>query len=99
MVINIDGWVESTDRPNGMSPFGVGYRAVCNAASDVIAKGAKPTGMIISMTLDEKHWEQFENIIDDNIDSEIELQSSVQLLTQDLLGLIYLRIEKTISYS
>ncbi len=64
MVINIDGWVESTDRPNGMSPFGVGYRAVCNAASDVIAKGAKPTGMIISMTLDEKHWEQFENIID-----------------------------------
>lgn len=50
LVINIDGWVASTDRPTGLSAFACGYRAVINALSDVIAKGAKPTDVVISLS-------------------------------------------------
>jgi thiamine-monophosphate kinase len=51
LVLNIDGWVESTDRPTGMSLYSCGYRAVINAASDIVAKGASPESMIISMSI------------------------------------------------
>ena len=50
-VINIDGWVASTDRPPGLSAFGCGYRAVINAISDVIVKGAQPQNMLISLSI------------------------------------------------
>lgn len=62
-VINIDGWVASTDRPNGMTPHQVGYRAVANAISDVITKGAKPEGMIISSSIAPEYKSEIKEII------------------------------------
>ncbi|MHA2092330.1 MAG: thiamine-phosphate kinase [Candidatus Kariarchaeaceae archaeon] len=51
LVLNIDGWVASTDRPGQLSWYDSGYRAVINAASDVIAKGALPQGLVASLSL------------------------------------------------
>ncbi len=64
MVINIDGWVSSTDRPSGLSLHDCGYRAVINAASDVIAKGANVEGMIVSLSLPKKMLSEATSIID-----------------------------------
>jgi len=63
MVINIDGWVASTDRPTGMSYHEAGYRAVANAISDVIVKGARPHGMIISSSLSNNHQPHLQELI------------------------------------
>ncbi len=54
MVINIDGWVASTDRPNGMDTVSCGYRATINAISDIIAKGAIPKDIIVSLSTTDK---------------------------------------------
>lgn len=51
LVLNIDGWVHSTDRPPELSLFHCGVRAVANSLSDVYAKGARPTGFAVSYTL------------------------------------------------
>ncbi|MHA2171412.1 MAG: thiamine-phosphate kinase [Candidatus Kariarchaeaceae archaeon] len=51
LVLNIDGWVASTDRPDQLSWYDSGYRAVINSASDVIAKGALPQGLVASLSL------------------------------------------------
>ncbi|MHA2252276.1 MAG: thiamine-phosphate kinase [Candidatus Kariarchaeaceae archaeon] len=51
LVLNVDGWVASTDRTMGMSYHDCGYRSVINAASDIIAKGAELAGMIVSLSL------------------------------------------------
>ena len=50
-VINVDTWVESTDRPLTMDLVSCGYKAVSNAVSDVIAKGAVPRHILASINL------------------------------------------------
>lgn len=62
-IINIDGWVESTDRVPGMSYFDCGYRAVVNAASDVLVKGAKPSFMLISLSIPETKKGEIRDIV------------------------------------
>ncbi|MEM2222907.1 MAG: thiamine-phosphate kinase [Candidatus Korarchaeota archaeon] len=61
LVMNIDTFVESTDKPRGMSYYDVGWRSVVMSASDVITKGALPRGVIVSITapgsLDVKSFE------------------------------------------
>ena len=51
LVMNIDGWVASTDRPMGMDMSSAAYRATINSFSDLIAKGVKPMGMIASSSI------------------------------------------------
>ena len=51
LVLNIDAWVASTDRPDQLSWYDSGYRAVINAASDVMAKGALPQDLVASLSL------------------------------------------------
>ena len=63
MVLNIDGWVASTDLPPGIDLFQAGYRAVANSLSDVIAKGAKPEGMIISVSLSDNYQSQLQDLL------------------------------------
>lgn len=50
IVINIDGWVASTDRPPGMDAISCGYRACANAVSDVLSKGVTPTDILVSLS-------------------------------------------------
>ncbi|MDH5402312.1 MAG: thiamine-phosphate kinase [Candidatus Heimdallarchaeota archaeon] len=63
LVINIDGWVESTDRLPGMNLEACGYRAVINAASDIVAKGAVPQWMLVSLSIPEHIVDHHEEII------------------------------------
>ncbi|MCH8907161.1 MAG: thiamine-monophosphate kinase, partial [Candidatus Heimdallarchaeota archaeon] len=50
-VINVDGWVESSDRPDGLDFEGCGYRATINACSDLVAKGVRPVGLLSSISI------------------------------------------------
>lgn len=50
LVSNIDGFIPSTDKPERMPWLWVGYKACIAAMSDVIAKGAKPIQVIVSLT-------------------------------------------------
>ncbi|OLS28546.1 MAG: Thiamine-monophosphate kinase [Candidatus Heimdallarchaeota archaeon LC_2] len=51
IVLNSDTWVASTDRPDGLSFFNCGYRALINSASDIIAKGVNPKYAVISLSI------------------------------------------------
>jgi thiamine-monophosphate kinase len=62
LVMNIDGWVASTDRPIGMDMSSAAYRATINSFSDLIAKGVRPTGMIASSSI--KDSVDFRQIVD-----------------------------------
>lgn len=62
LVMNIDGWVASTDRPMGMDMSSAAYRATINSFSDLIAKGVKPIGMIASSSI--KESADFKEIVD-----------------------------------
>jgi len=50
-IVNVDTWVESTDRPISMDLKSCGYKAVANAVSDVLAKGAFPRHVLTSVNL------------------------------------------------
>lgn len=62
LVMNIDGWVASTDRPIGMDMSSAAYRATINSFSDLIAKGVKPMGMIASSSI--RDSKDFNQIVD-----------------------------------
>ncbi len=51
LVINIDTFVGSTDAPPSLSFNDIGYKTVIMAASDVVAKGAKPKIFLSSISL------------------------------------------------
>ena len=52
-VINVDTFVESTDMPRGMTYYDVGWKSVMMAVSDIVAKGAVPKGVLVSITASE----------------------------------------------
>ncbi len=52
-IINIDGWVASTDMPSEISYYSAAYRAVANSLSDIYAKGGTPIGMIASSSVND----------------------------------------------
>ncbi len=51
MVINIDGFVGSTDRPSTMPWIACGYKAVVGALSDIVSKGGMPLHIVVSLSL------------------------------------------------
>lgn len=61
LILNTDSWVGSTDKPNDLSYFDCGYRALVNSASDIIAKGAKPKHAVASLSVPENNRN---NVID-----------------------------------
>lgn len=48
VVVNVDAWVESTDRVPGFESFDCGFRAAINSISDIYAKGGKPLYLLAS---------------------------------------------------
>ena len=63
LVINIDGWVASTDRIPGFSFYDCGYRAAINSMSDIYAKGAKPQFLVASLSLPSSDTTGLEEIV------------------------------------
>ncbi|MHA1616467.1 MAG: thiamine-phosphate kinase [Candidatus Njordarchaeales archaeon] len=64
IVINADTFVRSTDAPPGMSFRDMGYKTVAMSVSDVIAKGAKPLGFLLTISVpQETYLEDFEELI------------------------------------
>lgn len=64
LILNIDTFVESTDRPMGMSYYDIGWHCIAMAASDVVTKGALPKGVVVSITAPSLlHVKSFEDII------------------------------------
>ena len=63
LVLNTDSWVGSTDKPNDLSYFDCGYRALINSASDVIAKGASPQYAVVSLSLPSNIRNEVKDII------------------------------------
>ncbi len=51
IVVNIDSFVESTDKPPSMKWDDAGRKAVIGALSDLVAKGAKPCYVVVSLCL------------------------------------------------
>ncbi len=51
LVVNIDSFVESTDKPPCMEWNHVGRKAVIGALSDLVAKGVKPCYAVVSLCL------------------------------------------------
>jgi len=49
LVVNIDTFDESTDWLPGLSFYDIGWRAIISSISDVIVKGGKPLGCLISL--------------------------------------------------
>lgn len=54
IVVNIDSFVESTDKPPCMEWDDAGRKAVIGALSDLVAKGAKPCYAVVSLCLPEE---------------------------------------------
>jgi thiamine-monophosphate kinase len=63
-VFNSDMFVSSTDAPTQMSYYEIGKKVVLMNVSDVIVKGAKPKGIIISLGIPKNmKLEDFKNLI------------------------------------
>ncbi|MCE7733312.1 MAG: thiamine-monophosphate kinase [Candidatus Heimdallarchaeota archaeon] len=63
LVLNTDSWVGSTDKPDDLSYFDCGYRALVNSASDVIAKGSKPEYAVVSLSIPDDTKNEVKEII------------------------------------
>ena len=57
LITNTDGFVESTDAPLGMMPFHYGEKVAHMTLSDIVVKGGKPLGIMLSISIPSK--EQF----------------------------------------
>ncbi len=51
LISNVDGFVESSDKPEKMPWHACGYKATIAALSDIVAKGAHPKQVIVSIGL------------------------------------------------
>lgn len=70
LVINTDMLVESTDIPPGMTMKQVGNKTVVMCISDLVAKGAKPIGLMFALGLPSKmRIEEFQQLINGLNDS------------------------------
>lgn len=63
LVLNTDSWVGSTDKPNELSYFDCGYRALINSASDIIAKGVRPEYAVVSLSIPNEKRNKVKEII------------------------------------
>lgn len=69
LILNSDMLVSTTDIPTQMSPYQIGRKSVIMNISDLIVKGVKPRGIIISLGLPkELENDDFINLIDGIID-------------------------------
>jgi len=69
LILNSDMLVSTTDIPTQMSPYQIGRKSVIMNISDLIVKGVKPKGIIISLGLPkELENDDFINLIDGIID-------------------------------
>ncbi len=55
LVINVDTFVRKTDWLPGMTAAQVGYKTAVMAVSDVVAKGAAPMALMLSLCIPEKY--------------------------------------------
>lgn len=51
LVVNVDGFVLSSDKPPDMPFDACGYKAVISALSDIITKGATPAHILVSLSM------------------------------------------------
>jgi thiamine-monophosphate kinase len=51
IVVNVDGFVASTDKPEEMTWYQCGYKSVVSSVSDIVAKGARPKHLLVSLNL------------------------------------------------
>lgn len=63
LVLNTDSWVGSTDKPDDLSYFDCGYRALINSASDVIAKGVRPEYVVVSLSIPNETRNEVKEIV------------------------------------
>lgn len=69
LILNSDMLVSTTDIPTQMSPYQIGRKSVIMNISDLIVKGVKPRGIIISLGLPKEFEnDDFINLIDGIID-------------------------------
>jgi len=69
LILNSDMLVSTTDIPTQMSSYQIGRKSVIMNISDLIVKGVKPRGIIISLGLPkELEYDDFINLIDGIID-------------------------------